>query len=141
MSNKKLAFLLVIVLAIIAIAIKRCNKYDKADLKETNPTSTNTPKNKRGLNRDVSLLFYSKHAKCRMECRHISKKEVEEILEQGTINYKKSDLQDVRGPEYAVEGLTSDKQKVRIVFAPKKTQTTVITVIDLENEWSCPSCN
>ena len=76
-----------------------------------------------------------------MECRRISQSEVEEILKKGNINYKKSDLRDARGPEYAVEGFTSDRQKVRIVFAPKKTQTTVVTVIDLENEWSCPSCD
>ncbi len=141
MRNKKLVFVFIVVLAIIAITIKRCNKYNREEVKENIATSVNSEKGSRGLNRDVSRLFYSKHAKCRMECGHISQKEVREILEQGTINYRKSDLQDARGPEYAVEGITSDRQKVRIVFAPRKTQTTVITVIDLDNDWSCPSCN
>jgi hypothetical protein len=75
-----------------------------------------------------------------MECRHISQREVEAIVQQGVINYKKSELQSA-SPTYAVEGTTDDGQKVRIVVAPRKTQTTVVTVIDLKNEWSCPSCN
>jgi hypothetical protein len=93
------------------------------------------------LERNSSHLSYSKHAKCRMECRHISQEEVKQILETGTINYKKSNLQSDEGTEYALEGTTSDGQHVRIIFAPKATRTTVVTVIDLEKDWPCPYCN
>jgi len=54
-----------------------------------------------------------------MKCRHITQQEVKDILVNGTINYNKSDLNDSRGPSYAVEGMTRDRQKVRIIFAPQ----------------------
>jgi hypothetical protein len=72
-----------------------------------------------------------------MQCRKISQAEVEEIMQEGTINYKKSDLQNARCPRYALEGVTKDNQKVRIVFAQCDNLTEVVTVIDLGTEWSC----
>jgi hypothetical protein len=138
-KNGILSFALIVVLAIAVLLLKRCK--GPADEPETQAASkTASAGHQRGLNRDINLLYYSKHARCRMECRRISQKEVEAIFQHGRINYKKSDLQGA-APAYAVEGITMDGQKVRIVFAQKKTQTTVVTVIDLENEWSCPSCN
>ncbi len=56
-----------------------------------------------------------------MKCRRITQQEVKDILVNGTINYNKSDLNDSRGPSYAVEGMTRDRQKVRIIFAPAGT--------------------
>ena len=91
----------------------------------------------RGFDRRVSYLEYSKHAKCRMECRRISQGEVEEIMQDGKINYNKSDLQNSRCPRYAVEGITDDNQKVRIVFAQCNDKTAVVTVIDMDTEWTC----
>jgi hypothetical protein len=135
-KNKILSFVLIVVLAIVVLLLKRCNN----PVDRTTSSKTNRVAQGRGLNRDISVLFYSKHARCRMECRQISRDEVESILQHGAINYRKSNLQ-VAAPSYAVEGITADGQQVRIVFAPKKTQTTVVTVIDLQNEWDCPSCN
>ena len=40
-------------------------------------------------------------------------------------------------PEYALEGTTSDNQRVRIVFAQCDTKSKVVTVIDLNKEWAC----
>lgn len=91
----------------------------------------------RGFDRRVSYLEYSNHAKCRMQCRKISQKEVEEIMRDGKINYTKSDLQNARCPRYAVEGVTSDNQRVRIVYAQCNESTTVVTVIDLETDFEC----
>jgi ribosome biogenesis GTPase A len=58
-------------------------------------------------------------------------------MQNGKINYKKSDLQNARCPRYAVEGVTKDKQDVRIVYAQCNESTTVVTVIDLDTEWTC----
>ena len=91
----------------------------------------------KGFDRRVSYLEYSKHAKCRMQCRKITEAEVEEVMLEGKINYNKSDIQNARCPRYAVEGVTMDDQKVRIVFAQCNEKTTVVTVIDLETEWTC----
>lgn len=143
---KKLFPLLVLVLmALLTIVIRRCNNQsgDEGTANTSTrsvPRRTTPPKaNADGFDRSREL-FFSKHARCRMSCRKISQEEVREIQARGRINYSKSKLEDPRGPSYAVEGYTSDGQKVRIIFAPKQKHTTVVTVIDLENEYQCPSC-
>ena len=76
-----------------------------------------------------------------MKCRHISQEEVKEIVQRAEVNYRKSELDAAEGPKYALVGITSgDRQHVRIIVAPKKRHLTIVTVIDLENEWECPSC-
>jgi hypothetical protein len=90
-----------------------------------------------GLNRQAASLIYSKHARCRMGCRHISEEEVKDILHHGRINYGKSDMRGSPDPKYAIEGGTKDGQEVRIIFANSPRGIVVVTVIDLENEWKC----
>lgn len=90
-----------------------------------------------GFNRNATTIIFSKHARCRMDCRKIDESEVKEILKNGEINFKKIQS-DKRGKTYPVEGYTHDKQHVRIVFAPKGDNAlVVVTVIDLETEWKC----
>jgi len=82
-------------------------------------------------------IYYTKHAKCRMDCRHISKEEINFIRAEGNINYRKSDLEDQPCPTIAKEGRSKDGQMLRIVFAECDYETKVITAIDLENEYTC----
>lgn len=82
-------------------------------------------------------IEYSRHAKCRMECREITKKEIKEVLENGKINARKSKPNDEPCPSYAIEGITSDQQKVRIVVGDCGNKTKVITAIDLKNKYEC----
>lgn len=89
------------------------------------------------LNRSTNSFIYTKHARCRMDCRHIDESEVKEILREGTINYEKSQYQNTDNPKYAVEGWSHDKQHLRIVFAPTEDAVVVVTCIDLENEFEC----
>ncbi len=89
-----------------------------------------------GFKRNTDKLIFSKHARCRMDCRKIDESEVREILKNGTINYERIQS-DKRGKTYPVEGYTHDKQHVRIVFAPKDDGLVVVTVIDLGTEWTC----
>ena len=93
-----------------------------------------------GVNRNIENLTFTKHAKCRMECRDITGEEVKEILHDGNINYMKSNLNDERGATYALEGYSHDHQHLRIIFAPKKDEMVVVTCIDLDNESEC-DCN
>ncbi|RBL92314.1 DUF4258 domain-containing protein [Chitinophaga flava] len=91
------------------------------------------------LNRQARLE-YTRHAMCRMDCRHVTKGEVEEILAKGKINPDKSNLQDKPCPTYALEGYSHEGQHLRIVFAPcDQEHAKVITCIDLDKDWSC-SC-
>lgn len=88
------------------------------------------------IDRTPEKLIFTKHARCRMECRHIDETEVKEILEDGVINYNKVEESE-KGKSYPLEGFTHDKQHVRIVFAPKRNDLVVVTVIDLERDWPC----
>ena len=94
-------------------------------------------KNSADFNRNTTLLIYTKHARCRMACRHIDESEVKEILQTGIINYAKSEPHDKPDPKYALEGRTHDGQQVRIIFAPSSRGMLVITVIDLQRQWQC----
>jgi len=114
-------------MAFALLLIKNAQRED--DVKDVNRN--------RGFDRRTSFIEYTKHAKCRMDCRQISDEEVKEIMESGKINYRKSDLKDKPCPSYALEGITSDNQRVRIVFGQCDTKTKVITVIDLETDWTC----
>ena len=140
--KKATPIIIVAALALLLFVVRQC-KHEATT--STRPTVTNNDTKKdqgtvdrnRGFDRRISYLEYSKHAKCRMECRRISQAEVEEIMQSGKINYNKSDLQNARCPRYAVEGITGDNQKTRIIFAQCNDKTTVVTVIDLDTEWSC----
>jgi Domain of unknown function (DUF4258) len=141
--NKKWApYILILLLGAAVIIIKTCKNNNDPQPK---PKVTNKDRKDpaaevnrdRGFDRRTSWLEYSNHAKCRMQCRHITQAEVEDIMRNGEINYNKSDLQNARCPRYAVEGLTADKQDVRIVFAQCNEKTEVVTVIDLGTEWQC----
>ena len=74
-----------------------------------------------------------------MDCRHIDRSEVKEILEKGVVNYDKIE-ESTQGKSYPLEGTTHDGQHVRIVFAPHENELVVVTVIDLDREWEC-NCN
>ena len=98
------------------------------------PGSSDEPVNRHGH------LVYTRHARCRMDCRHITEKEVREILENGQINFAKSEPNSRLDPKYAFEGQTDEGQHLRIVFAPSNNDVIVITCIELGVEWEC-HCN
>lgn len=144
MSLKKYAPYLLIGLLLLALVLVQWLKKDDNNPSPAPKPRTTTTKDPasivdrdRGFDRRISYIEYSNHAKCRMACRRISQAEVEEIMRDGTINYKKSDLQNARCPRYALEGRTRDDQQVRIIFAQCNESTTVVTVIDLETDYKC----
>ncbi len=144
MNKKWLPYILMALMVVAILVIKKCSESRVPD---PPPDVTNTDKPKdpasnptnrdRGFDRRIGYLEYSNHANCRMKCRKISKAEVEEIMQEGKINYDKSDVNNARCPRYAVEGITKDDQRVRIVFAQCNDKTVVVTVIDLETDYAC----
>lgn len=132
--KKIFPIIVLVVLAAIAIYLRNCSNTSN----KKNTTTTNKEYKVRGLNRTPSHINYSKHAKCRMDCRHIDDTEVKDILQNGKINYNKSDLNgaDCR-KKYAVEGYSKDNQHLRIIFAPCNDEVTVVTCIDIGAEWEC----
>jgi len=142
MTKKLAPFILLIVLAALLLFVRTCRGLNdngkRTDDNDPQPKRETT--RSRGFNRKISYLDYTQHAKCRMKCRHITQAEVEDIMKNGNINYRKSNLQDQPCPTYALEGYTQDQQHVRIVFAQCETDTKVVTCIDLDNDFEC-DCN
>jgi len=140
--KKATPIIVVAALAVVLFVARQC-KHEATTSSRPTVTNKDTKKDQgavdrdRGFDRRISYLEYSKHAKCRMQCRRISQTEVEGIMQDGKVNYNKSDLQNARCPRYALEGNTVDNQKVRIIFAQCNDKTEVVTVIDLDTEWSC----
>ncbi len=134
-----LPILLVIVLGIVLFLVKRYtgNNRTNEGSRATKTNQVSEVNRNRGFDRRVSYLEYTEHAKCRMECRKITQSEVEEIMRGGKINYAKSDVKQKPCPTYALEGITHDNQRVRIVFAQCDFKTKVVTSIDLDTDWEC----
>jgi hypothetical protein len=101
-------------------------------------TDPQSPASREGqLNRHPQQVNYSKHARCRMGCRHIDGDEINEILQNGELNVHKSDMRGQPDPRYAVEGTTRDGQKIRVIVAQGARTSTIVTVIDLDTDWDC----
>ena len=144
--KKLIPYLLLLVLFVIALFVKRCRENDNApdspSVTQEKRIDSSAGKNSLEAFRDPDAeYFFTKHARCRMECRNITQKEVKEIVRKAEVNYNKSELDAPQGPKYALEGYTSkDRQHVRIIVAPKQKHLSIVTVIDLDKEWECPSC-
>lgn len=129
-------WLVIIVLAVVLFFVRR-NSPEEKTASNKKAGSAGTVNRDRGFDRRVSYLEYTEHAKCRMKCRKITQSEVEEIMKGGKINYAKSNVKARPCPTYALEGITSDRQRVRIVFAQCDFKTKVVTSIDLDTDWEC----
>ena len=103
-------------------------------------SSVNYSSASHSFNRNDTHLIFTRHARCRMQCRDITPEEVKEILHKGNINFSKSELNDKRGPKYALEGYSDEHQHLRIIFAPEDDGMVVVTTIDLDKDWPC-DCN
>jgi hypothetical protein len=141
MLKKYFPFILLIAAAVLLCYIKNHQRGKNTETvtvqHETIPVQpTTTINNDLPFDRHANHLIYSKHARCRMDCRHIDESEVQEILDNGVLNNNKVEESD-KGKTYPLEGITHDKQHVRIVFAPKQENLVVVTVIDLDKDWYC----
>jgi hypothetical protein len=136
-QNRKVQRWAPVILVVLLLGLLfAVNRFTNAELPEENGKTEVVAK---GLNRSPSRIEYSRHARCRMECRKINEQEVEQILKEGKINYRKSEIGQLPDckRKYAVEGVTYEGQKVRIIFAPCETLVTVVTVIDIGRDWPC----
>jgi len=124
------SILLVIVFAIVFILIARKTP------RQEQPKQTPSQSGQTVIAPDAPLQ-YTRHARCRMDCRGISEAEVREVLREGHINYQKSDLKDKPCATYAIEDRVAEGQDLRIVFGLCEQSVKVITCIDLSEEHDC----
>ncbi len=93
-------------------------------------------KNDKETFRDKPVL-YTNHAKCLMKCKQISEDEIQKLISKGKLNIKESFPKDKPCPTFALEGLTNDSQRVRVIVGECGGASRVITVIDLGKERIC----
>ncbi|MEO6549091.1 MAG: DUF4258 domain-containing protein [Ferruginibacter sp.] len=134
MTKKYLPYIVLLAAALLLFYIKK-NQHGAFPVKPL-PTITIPVVTKETFNRKPHAIIYSKHARCRMDCRHIDETEVLEVLQKGQINYDKIE-QSEKGKTIPLEAITHDRQNVRVVFAPKQNDLVVVTVIDLGKDWDC----
>jgi hypothetical protein len=115
-------FTLFLVLVILALVIARVR---------------HEPKEKELFDRHPVHLEYTHHALCRMDCRHITTKDIGQIMEKGIINLNKSDRNRQPCPVYALQGYTDDGRDLRIIFAQCASETKVITCYNLKQDFEC----
>ncbi len=127
MKKNIFIFLALIVLIIFAIWFK--NKNHSA-----------ISSSRGDLFRNTNHLILTKHARCRMDCRHITSEEIKQIIHDGNVNYSKSGKGSKGDETYALEGYDNRNEHLRVVVAPEDDGLVVITCIDLDKEWPC-NCN
>jgi hypothetical protein len=72
-----------------------------------------------------------------MGCRHISKKDIQSIMERGIINLGRSDRNEKPCPVFAIQGVTDNGESLRIIFAQCNEETKVITCYNLVKDFVC----
>ena len=72
-----------------------------------------------------------------MDCRHISRDDISEILEKGIINVNKSNRFNRPCPIFALQGTTSEGESIRIILAQCDAETKIITCYNLKEEFEC----
>jgi Domain of unknown function (DUF4258) len=137
-KNKNISLFALLAAALILFFVKNNQKGSKTNIRDR-VTVENATDAYTQLRSGNKTIFYSRHAKCRMECRHIDESEVKEILQKGEINFAK-EKESEKGVTYPLEGVTHDGQHVRIVFSPNENNVTVVTAIDLDTNWPCGDC-
>jgi hypothetical protein len=90
-----------------------------------------------GINHYPTYIHYTKHARCRMACRHINENEIKTAIAEGILNEQKSNLNtDDCHKRYAIED-NINGQRIRLIVAFCNKEATIITCIDLAHEWTC----
>ncbi|HEX7457713.1 MAG TPA: DUF4258 domain-containing protein [Ginsengibacter sp.] len=131
MTKRKNIIVLILVLAVFVI-IKWIAFYKQNNIVGNSSNNDSF--------RNTTHLILTNHAKCRMDCRHITEQEIKEIIHDGKVNYSKSGTGTKGDETFALEGYSNERQHLRIVVAPEGDGLVVITCIDLDNEWQC-NCN
>jgi hypothetical protein len=121
--KRKAGIYIFLFIAVVFFAIKNFGWFDQLQNNESF--------------RNTSHLIFTRHVKCRMDCRHITEKEIKEILKNGSLNKSKSGIGSKGDSTFSLEGYSHENQHIRVVVAPDNDGLVIITCIDLEREWPC----
>jgi Domain of unknown function (DUF4258) len=137
MLKKYAPYIVLLIAGILLFFVKRHQRGGNTNNNvEVTTDAVNTAE---GFSRHPENIIYTKHARCRMDCRHITEEEIKEILATGKLKTDKIDETE-KGKTYPLDGRTKQDKMVRIVVAPKKNDLVIVTVIDLDKDWQCGDC-
>lgn len=122
MRPRNVVFTLVLVIVVIGFAIMHLR---------------NEPRRKEAFDRTPPHLIYTTHARCRMDCRKISKEDINEIMKKGVILFNRSRMNDRPCPTFALQGFTKSNESVRVIFAQCPENTKVVTCYNLREDFEC----
>jgi hypothetical protein len=122
MKGRNVLLSLVLLLLVLVIFIRRVGKE---------------PPRREAFDRHPERLTYTRHARCRMDCRGIDQGEIAEIMEKGIINFSKSNRRGGPCPVFALQGRTAGGESIRVIFAQCPEETRVITCYNLETDFAC----
>jgi hypothetical protein len=123
MKSRNIVASLILIIALVVFAMVKWHLWE--------------PQRKEAFNRHPSHLVYTHHAMCRMDCRHISESDITEIMKTGIILFNRSNMYDRPCPSFALQGLTSDHENLRVIFAQCDDVTKVVTCYNLHREYEC----
>lgn len=121
MRSRNVILTLLLILVLVAFGLARLKKRARTEAFDRTPTE----------------LVYTKHAQCRMDCRKISKEDINEVMKKGVILFNKSNRNDRPCPTYALQGYTKDKENLRVIFAQCERETRVVTAYNLNEDPEC----
>lgn len=136
MNNKRRLWVLIVVL-VVTILVRFFNKDRNREVDERDTKRERTGHEQTAISEDDHLI-YTKHAKCRMECRNITEADIREVIREGRENAAKSNRGDRPCPTIALEDKMGDGRELRIIFARcDDGETKVVTCIDRSNDYEC----
>lgn len=135
MLKKYAPYIILLVAALLLFYVKR---HQRGGSENVNVTTEAVNTNE-GFSRNPAHIIYTKHSRCRMECRHITEDEVKQIIATGKAK-EDNVAEGQKGPKYKLDGRTKDDKMIRIVVAPKKDGLVIVTVMDLDTDWPCGDC-
>ena len=95
------------------------------------------PAAREALNRHPAHFYFTRHARCRMACRHISEEDIRDIVDHGVLNLAKSETRGRPCPTLAVQGETDEGESIRVILAQCPDETRIITCYNLRREFAC----
>ena len=122
MKPKNVIFSLCLIVVILALGVSRIQ---------------DVPKGKEAFDRHPLSIFYTPEALCHMDCLHISKANIEEIMQKGIINFSQSDRGARPCPILVLQGQTSDGKKLKVTFSQCKSTTNLLACNDLGHNIDC----
>jgi hypothetical protein len=141
-NTNKVIFVIILIVAVFASRLYYHPGHAPVYVPESHSAGSTTSGTSSGIGQSLidphAHLIYTRHARCRMDCRHISEADIREVLREGHVNAAKSQQNQSPCPTFAIEeDRHSDGVRLRVVFARCENETKVVTCIDRDHEYQC----